>query len=195
RAFLVVMMFFATLSVTYAQDFYIEPKINVLAAGFGIVNPSVEFGFAKHSAIEFSNVTSFSKNDYLGTGYPLIVILNLVEYRHYLLNEEHKGLFLGGDFGWDMYKMNKSLIPTAANSDRAYDWGIGIVLGMTAGYKFLITDKLGVELYAAWGWQHTSHEPYYEGGVLEAPMNKSAEWIPYKAGVTLSYRFGFNRVK
>ncbi len=170
---------------------YIEPKLNVASACVGILNPAIEIGFGKSSAVEYSSVTSFAKEDFLGTGYPLLINMIMVEYRNYFFSDKHKGFFAGADLGWNEFKIHKHLIPFIAHDQagRSYDWGVGVFLGITLGYKFALTEQLFLELSASGGWQHTWHEPYVDGQ-LSIPMNASGEWTPYKAGLYLSYRFG-----
>ncbi len=185
-------------STGYAQDvetkdggIYIEPKLNVAAVCVGIVNPALEIGFLKRSAVELSSVTSFAKKDFLGTGYPLLINMIMMEYRNYPFSERHSGFFVGANAGRNEYKMNKAIIPFMQHvaSSRDYDWGVGVCVGITLGYKFTITDALHLELSASGGWQHSWHEPY-SNGALTWPLNASGEWLPYKAGLYLSYRLG-----
>ncbi len=173
-----------------SRKFYLEPKVNVAAACVGIVNPAIEIGFGRGSAIEYSTVMAFAKESFLGTGYPLLLSMNILEYRHYI-KRGHKGLFFGADFAWDLFKLHKNLIPIIeAGSDmRAYDWGTGGTLGLTVGYKFSLTEKLFLELSASGGWRLTQHEPYNHDGQITNLMNASGEWTPYKCGIYLSYRF------
>lgn len=180
----------------YAQDadstqkYYIETKLNAPALVVGIVNFGVEVGFSKHSAIELSNVTSFNEENFMWSGRPLILNMTMLEYRYYLCNELHKGLFVGGDFAWDVFKMHKSIVPGYADSstDRDYDWGYGLTLGATLGYKFQVAKRWFIEASLSAGWRLTRHEPYINGTV-DIPMNASGEWLPYKCGVYISYRF------
>ncbi|MFI3318607.1 MAG: DUF3575 domain-containing protein [Rikenellaceae bacterium] len=175
----------------FCQEFYLEPKINVASACIAILNPAVELGFCDHSAVEYSNINAFAKESYLGTDAPLLLSLNFLEYRYYMLNKEHRGLFVGADLGWGLYKTSKTIFSFMQhiNQERGYDWGESVLLGVTIGYKFLFKERFGLEISASGGWQHTNHEPYYPDGTAECPMNKSGEWLPYKAGVYFSYRF------
>ncbi|MFR9546634.1 MAG: DUF3575 domain-containing protein [Rikenellaceae bacterium] len=172
------------------SKFYIEPKVNVAAACVGILNPAIEIGFGKRSAIEYSGVFSFAKDEFLNTGYPLLLSMNILEYRHYI-KQGHKGLFLGADLCWDLFKIHKNLIPLVAEGtdNTNYDWGIGTTLGLSVGYKFNLTKKLLLELSASGGWRLTQHESYGHNGELLTAMNASGEWTAYKCGVYLSYRF------
>ncbi len=195
RKIVLTLALLLTTLCVWAQDrsggIYLEPKLNVAAACVGIVNPALEIGFGKSSAVEYSSVTSFASDSFLGTGYPLLINMIMAEYRNYIFSDEHNGFFVGADVGWNEYKMHKALIPFMQNValSRSYDWGVGIFLGVTLGYKFRLTDELHLEASASGGWQHSWHEPYVDG-VQVYPFNASGEWLPYKCGLYLSYRLG-----
>ncbi|MFI3321418.1 MAG: DUF3575 domain-containing protein [Rikenellaceae bacterium] len=178
-----------------AQNFYVETKINVAAAAITLFNPAIEIGFGKHSAVEISNVSSFAKNNYLGSGHPFLMNLNIAQYRYYPLNKNHSKLFIGLDFGYDLFKLHKGALISdiLGNNDsddsRAYDWGMGYIIGATAGYKFKINKRFSLEASLSSGFHHSNHEPYLADGTLEMPMNASAEWLlPYKAGLYFIWR-------
>ncbi len=175
----------------YAQFSYIEPKLNIPTLAIGLINPAVEIGFGSHSAIEISNQTAYHKDDFLGSGYPFLLNFNLLEYRYYTTKDLHTGFFAGGNFGWDMFKMSKQYVPIVAhdNAGRAYDWGMGYCLGVTLGYKYMFSNKLALELSVSGGWHLGMHEPYNQNNTATHPLNPSAEWLPYKGGLYLSYRF------
>lgn len=192
----VLLLLLTTFAVsnTYSQEqkLFIEAKLNIASVVVGIVNPVVEIGFAKASAMTFEYVGSYANHDFMGTGYPLIVNMAYAEYRHYLLSDKHKGFFVAGGLGAMNYKMNKSILTFLNNNSKSdtYDWGHGFVLGATLGYKFMIKEKFGIEISASGGWQHSQHEVYSKStGELLVHMNKTGEWTLYKAGVYFSYRF------
>lgn len=175
-----------------AQDFYVEPKVNVLLGCATIFNPAVEIGFGDMSAFQFEYMGAYAKEDFLGRGGPFILNMAIAEYRAYLPGRDHKGFFAGLDMGLHQYKADKNVIPFIANDhdEGVYDWGFGYLFGLNLGYKFLFNDRLGLELSAAIGWQHSQHEQYSADGIRRHNMNASGEWTPYKGGVLLSYRFG-----
>lgn len=191
---LLLLLVIMTASNTYAQEnnITIEAKLNIASIVVGIVNPVVEIGFNKHSSVTFEYIGSYANSNFMDSGYPLIINMVYLEYRNYILNKSHRGLFVAGGLGVMSYKMNKGIMPFLVNSGggNTYDWGHGSVLGATLGYKFLIKDRFGIELSASGGWQHSQHEIYSkDSGKLLAPMNKTGEWTLYKAGLYLSYRF------
>lgn len=191
-----ILLLLAILMVsnTYAQEekLFIEAKFNIASVIVGIVNPAVEIGFNKYSSITFEYIGSYANSNFMDSGHPLIINMVYLEYRRYILNRGHKGFFIAGGLGTMNYKMNKNVLPFLNNKggNNTYDWGHGVVIGATLGYKFLIKDRFGIEVSASGGWQHSQHELYNKhSGDLLVSMNKTGEWTPYKAGVYLSYRF------
>lgn len=193
KKLLLLLILVTTSATIFAQEknYYIEPKLNIAGAAIAIFNPALEIGFGKRSAVNFDYVGIYAKKNYMGTGYPFLLSMVTFDYRVYVLNKLHKGLFFGGGMGLGSYKMNKNIIPFVSNDKpkNAYDWGTNVMLGATAGYKFLIKDRFGIEISVTGGWQHSQHEVYNSKGELQAPMNASGEWTAYKGGVYFTYRF------
>lgn len=95
-----------------------------------------------------------------------------------------KGFYVGGDFGFDIYKVSKWDHPATD-----IQHGIGYYLGVTLGYQISIAKRWNMDFFAGGGW----HLGKYWGedlltGQPYALWNASGEWIPYKIGVTFSYR-------
>jgi len=57
---------------------------------------------------------------------------------------------VGGGIGSMSYKMNKNVIPFHGDdwNKENYDEGYGYVIGITVGYKYMINQKLGIEVSA-----------------------------------------------
>ncbi len=199
-----ILLFFALLccsnSLFAQREVILEPKINVASLAVGILNPALEIGFGNKSAVELSYVGAYAKSNFMGSGEPLMLCVFMAEYRYYWLNEHHKGFFTGGHFGGDMFKTNKCILPAIGyeGKGRSYDWGQGLMLGVTVGYKFLFKERFGLELSLSGGWHYAWHEPHsymsdsnYDDIDIYSVMdiNRTAEWLPYKAGAYFSYRF------
>lgn len=174
----------------YAQT--AEVKVNLLAGAVAIFNPSIEVGFGNKSAITMDYVGVYAEENYMNTGYPFLFTMGLFGYRHYIFNNNHKGFFIGGDFGLDQFRMNKNIIPIVVNDhgDDGYDVGHGYLFGATLGYKYNISRRFNIEASISGGWHHARHECYTGEGVRTVELNASAEWLLYKAGISLSYIFG-----
>lgn len=189
--FLLVALF-ALLSVTnIASAQNAEVKVNVASAAVAIFNPSFEIGFASRSAVTFDYVGAYAENDYLGTGSPLMVSSAIWGYRQYNRKLKDHGFFYGMDCGVHTFRMNKNIVPLVANdkSEGYYDVGQGYLIGFTFGYKYPLTERLNIETSISGGWHCSDHEGYNPDGVRLYELNPSAEWLPYKAGIYLSYRF------
>ncbi len=169
-----------------------EVKLNVAAAAVTIFNPSVEFYTGDSSAVTFDFVKSFAKEDFMNTGYPFLFSMGSLGYRRYTRAQSHDGFFYGGDFGLDMFRMNKDVIPFIAhdNAETFYDVGSGYCVGVTLGYKYKLSQRLSLEASVSAGWHYSQHEYYNQDGVRLYEFNASAEWTPYKAGIYLNYTFG-----
>ena len=170
----------------------VDAKVNILSGCIGIYNPSIEIGFNKSSALSFDYVGIFGKENFLGTGYPCMLNMVLFGYRHYLKKDIHKGFFASADFGLDMFRMNKNIIPLFPHdhSNEGYDVGSSWMAGISLGYKHKFNYRWGMEASLSYGFHHAQHEGYTEEGVRLFELNASAEWVPYKAGIYLTYRIG-----
>lgn len=174
-----------------SSQIIVEPKVNALFGAVAIFNPAVEIGFGKFSAIQIDYMGAYATKDYMNSDYPFMLTMVTFEYRAYPFSSKHKGFFAGADLGFNTYRMSKNVLPFVVHdAEDKYDNGQAVVLGLNLGYKFLFKEKIGLEFSVAGGWQHSQHEKYYANGDLFAAMNKSGEWIPYKAGIYLTYRFG-----
>lgn len=185
-----ILLLFLSTTAGYSQ--IVDAKINVAAAAVAIVNPSLEVGFAKKSAITMDYMGAFAKESWMGTGYPLAMSMGLFGYRFYTTKKNsHTGFFVGGDFGLNTYRMNKNVIPLIVHDHGkdGYDVGYGYILGATFGYKHRFNNRLGIEASASLGYQYCLHEGY-RGNQKLYDLNPSAEWTPYKAGIYLTYRIG-----
>ena len=186
---LALVLLFSVTVASHAQ--VAEVKVNAAAGALAIFNPSIEVGFGKYSAVSLDFIGAFAEKDYLGTGFPMLMSYGLMGYRFYIKPDVHKGFFVGADLGFNTFKMNKDIVPFVANDGGGrYDVGYGVVMGGTVGYKFLFKERWGVELSVSYGWQHSQHEGYNLAGQKLFDMNASAEWLPYKAGIYITYRLG-----
>lgn len=191
KKLILTLLILFSISASYAQK--VEVKANVLAGAIAIFNPSIEIGIAGHSAISMDYMGAYAKDNWLGTDRPFLMSMGLFGYRYYLKRDTFKGWFLGGDFGLDTFKMNRNIVTIGSYEKKSiYDVGYGYVIGATLGYKHHFKNRFGIEISGSFGFHHCQHESYYESGI-KGEMSASAEWIPYKAGVYLSYRIGANK--
>jgi hypothetical protein len=103
-----------------------------------------------------------------------------------------KGVFDGfyvGVYG-AYHKMIKFTKWNYINKDN-WQKGNGMSFGTTLGYRFKISDRWGLDMYAGYGWQHSSYKGFKKStGEMYVDTNYSGEWLPYKAGVAFTYRLG-----
>ncbi|WP_336958596.1 DUF3575 domain-containing protein [Chryseobacterium contaminans] len=74
-----------------------------------------------------------------------------------------------------------------------YQKGYSIMLGITGGYQFQLSDRWNLDLYATIGTSQSFYKGYdrttgrrYD---VAEKFNKSGEIIPYRGGVMISYKF------
>lgn len=74
-----------------------------------------------------------------------------------------------------------------------YQKGYSIMLGITGGYQFQLSDRWNLDLYATIGTAQSFYKGYdrttgkrYD---VAEKLNKSGEIIPYRGGVMISYKF------
>lgn len=130
----------------------------------------------------------YSGESWMGTSQPLVLSMGVAAYRFYINRNEMRGFYTGAEVVADYFRMNKNNAPFIANdsSDNRYDVGNGYAVGMVFGYKRPIAPRLKLEVNASFGWHYALHEVYVND-VLTVERNPTAEWIPYKAGLYISY--------
>ncbi|SDJ21857.1 DUF3575 domain-containing protein [Chryseobacterium jejuense] len=74
-----------------------------------------------------------------------------------------------------------------------YQKGYSIMLGVTGGYQFQLSERWNLDLYATIGTAQSFYKGYDRttGKRYDSPenFNKSGEIIPYRGGVMISYKF------
>lgn len=78
-------------------------------------------------------------------------------------------------------------------NSNVYQKGYSIMLGVTGGYQFQLSDRWNLDLYATIGTSQSFYKGYdrttgkrYDNA---DGLNKSGEIIPYRGGVMISYKF------
>jgi hypothetical protein len=73
-----------------------------------------------------------------------------------------------------------------------YQKGYSIMLGVTGGYQFQLSDRWNLDLYATVGTSQGFYKGYdqnHRRRYDSEEFNKSGEIIPYRGGVMISYKF------
>ncbi|MFI3294714.1 MAG: DUF3575 domain-containing protein [Rikenellaceae bacterium] len=126
----------------------------------------------------------------IGEGRPMRGV-QLISGIRYYLKAAFEGFYVGGDLSFDLYDVSKW------NYWYSTDWisiqhGMGYYVGATFGYQKPIGERWNMDFFVGGGWHLGKYwgERFYNDGTSEAYVlwNGSGEWIPYKAGVTFSYR-------
>ncbi len=176
---------------THAVAQITEVKVNALAGALTIINPSTEISLSDRSSATIDYVGIYAKDNFLGTGYPTLFTMGVTGYRRYAKGLNHDGFFYGMDFGFDMFRINKNVIPLVVNDKGRgyYDFGYGYLIGFSVGYKYAINERWLIEASVSGGWHYALHEGYSPEGNRLFELNPTAEWTPYKGGIYLIYRF------
>ncbi len=188
RIIFILGFVFCTTTATFAQ--LSEVKLNVAAAAVATFNPSIEVGVGERTSLAIDYFGAFAEESFLGTGYPLMFSMGVLEYRYYLTQQQHSGLFAGANLGVDSFRMNKDVLPFVANDSGLgrYDVGYGYLIGFTFGYKYRLGERWSIEASVTGGWHNAQHEGYDANGVRLFEFNTTAEWTAYKGGIYLTYR-------
>lgn len=187
RKILTVSLFALAGSISIVAAQNTRLKWNALYWAMGVPNMSVETRLCEKLTFNGDVVVS----PWLSIkGRPLQGLQLISEVRFYP-KESFKGFYVGAYLGYDSYELSKWDHP---KTDIQH--GIGMGVGATVGWQIDITRRLGMDFYVGYGWHHGWYYGVDETtGNLYVDWNKSAEWIPYKAGVTFAYRLGMGKKK
>ncbi|MDQ0067381.1 DUF3575 domain-containing protein [Chryseobacterium lathyri] len=77
-------------------------------------------------------------------------------------------------------------------SSNLYQKGVSLILGVTGGYQFKVSDRWNIDVYATVGTSQDFYKGYDRttGKRYESAQkyNKSGEILPYRGGVMISYK-------
>lgn len=161
-------------------------KFNLATALIGVPNVGFETKISKKMTFQIDATASFWKSV---NGAPQQFLMAFPEVRYYTGKEAGEGFFIGAHIGGSKFKLQKW---NYLNTD-FYQEGYNLMYGATIGYQFKISDKFNIELFFGGG----SQQGYYKGYRLSTGerydtaenYNKSGEWLPYRGGFMLVYKF------
>ena len=156
-------------------------KLNGLYALVGVVNPAVEVPLSDHFSFNAEAVLSPWESI---NGKPFKFAIGLVEGRWHP-KEVYKGWYFAGSAGYQWFDMQKDDYKTGK--------GFGILVGVSAGYQWRIGTRWMIEAYGGLGFQNSWYTPTYLATGRKGRKNQSAEFLPYKVGVSFGYRLGRER--
>ncbi|MDR3026496.1 DUF3575 domain-containing protein [Chryseobacterium sp.] len=180
------------------QDKSLYIKGNVLFAPIGILNLGIEKQISPKYTLQgdvfISPWKSFS-------GHELQFYSVSAEGRYYF-NEAFKHWYVGANVSVAAYNASKWNYwnddtfenwngETLRNSN-LYQRGFSVMLGVTAGYQFQLSERWNLDIYGTVGTSQGFYKGYdrttgrrYDSA---EKFNKSGEIIPYRGGVMISYK-------
>ena len=100
------------------------------------------------------------------------------------------GLYFGTHFGYGMFKLSKNSTYASQNK---YQYGYILFAGISAGYQWQFKDRWLVDAFIGGGWSKATYEGFEKNtGTrydIDSNVNFSAQWIPYRGGIMIGYRF------
>lgn len=202
---IVCLIFLFLISLkTNAQK--IELKANTLFLPLAMINLAIEKPLNKKISLQAEGFISPWRSI---QGKNLQIYIGTLEGRYYF-DEVMKKWYIGAYgsvAGFNLQKWNYlkaspvydsygNLMMNPDGSIRLterYQKGFAFILGVSGGYHFVITEKLGLDIYAGVGATQSIYKGYlkdnnerYDGA---KKWNKSGEVIPTRGGVMLTYKF------
>ncbi|SEV98263.1 Protein of unknown function [Chryseobacterium wanjuense] len=174
-------------------------KGNALFATIGVLNVGVEHQLSKKYTLQGDIFISPWKSF---AGHEFQYYSASVEGRYYF-DEAFKHWYLGANIAASAFTLQKwsywsdGEFINEHNGDllvysNLYQKGYSLILGVTAGYQFNISDRWNIDIYGTVG----TSQDFYKGydrttGKRYDPatgFNKSGEVLPYRGGVMISYK-------
>ena len=177
----------------------IYAKINALYALVGVANPQVEAVVAPHSTMVMDLTLSPWKS--VNSRHLLFGMMNW-EYRYYIKGATN-GFYAAANLGGVGFNINKPILfrdGKLLGFNTNYGKGFGFIVGLCAGYQYHFAERWSVDAYVGFGYMHSWYNSYQPDGTIEMhphghehyekpdPFNISAEYMPFKAGVSIGYR-------
>ena len=180
------------------QDKSLYIKGNALFAPIGILNLGLEKQISPKYTLQGDVFISPWKSF---AGHELQIYSLSVEGRYYF-KEAFKNWYLGANIGFAAYNLQKWSYWNDKSfenwngeiliNSNLYQKGISVMLGVTAGYQFQLSERWNLDLYATVGTSQGFYKGYdrttgkrYDSA---KEFNKSGEIIPYRGGVMISYK-------
>ncbi|KUJ49984.1 hypothetical protein AR685_17345 [Chryseobacterium sp. JAH] len=195
------LAFFLILNVN-AQT---ELKVNAPFLPVGMINLAVEKSLNSKFSLQAEGFISPWKSF---AGKNLQIYMGTLEGRYYF-KEMMKGWYVGA-YGsiaaYNLQKWNYLKAQPVLNDDgtpqlladgtvritERYQKGLALIMGISGGYHFTISEKLGLDVYAGIGTSQSIYRGYFKDNNQRydkaANWNKSGEVIPTRGGLMLTYK-------
>lgn len=180
------------------QDKSLYIKGNALFAPIGILNIGLEKQISPKYTLQGDVFISPWKSF---AGHELQIYSLSVEGRYYF-KEAFKNWYLGVNIGAAAYNLQKWSYWNDKSfenwngeiliNSNLYQKGFSVMLGVTAGYQFQLSERWNLDIYGTVGTSQGFYKGYdrstgkrYDSA---KEFNKSGEIIPYRGGVMISYK-------
>ncbi|WP_374463987.1 DUF3575 domain-containing protein [Chryseobacterium sp.] len=180
------------------QDKSLYIKGNALFAPIGILNLGLEKQISPKYTLQGDVFISPWKSF---AGHELQIYSLSVEGRYYF-KEAFKNWYLGVNIGAAAYNLQKWSYWNDKSfenwngeiliNSNLYQKGFSVMLGVTAGYQFQLSERWNLDVYGTVGTSQGFYKGYdrttgrrYDSA---KEFNKSGEIIPYRGGVMISYK-------
>lgn len=184
KKLIIIALAIMSFSVANSQTYI---KTNALYWAALLPNVQVETRLGNHFTFQGEVNTSF----WTIKDKPMMGVQNIIGARWYP-KQAFNGFYVGGDFGFDLYKVSKWDHWGRADGGIDIQHGIGYYLGLTLGYQLPIAKRWNMDFFVGGGWhlgKYWGDTKFPDGSTeIYARWNASGEWIPYKIGVTFGYR-------
>jgi len=174
-------------------------KGNALFIPIGIVNLAVEHQISKKFTVQGDVFISPWKSF---DGHELQYYSVSAEGRYYF-NEAFRHFYVGANIATSAFTLQKwnywpdepyyNDYGEVFTSSNLYQKGYSIILGVTLGYQFRISDRWNIDVYGSLG----SSQDFYKGydrttgeryDRKDNKFNRSGEILPYRGGLMISYK-------
>ncbi|MGG7551224.1 DUF3575 domain-containing protein [Chryseobacterium arthrosphaerae] len=179
------------------EDKSLYIKGNALFIPIGILNAGIEKQISPKYTLQGDVFISPWKSF---AGHRLQMYSLSLEGRYYF-KEAFKHWYVGANIGVSAYNLQKwnywsgTFVTDSGevlNSANLYQKGYSVMIGVTGGYQFQLSDRLNLDIYATIG----SSQGFYKGYDQSTgkrydsaeKFNKSGEIIPYRGGIMISYK-------
>lgn len=180
------------------QDKSLYIKGNALLAPIGILNLGIEKQLSPKYTIQGDVFISPWKSF---AGHELQFYSVSAEGRYYF-KEAFRHWYVGANVSVAAYNLQKwnywkdQVYVTESGeilqNSNLYQRGFSVMLGVTGGYQFQLSERWNLDLYATIGTSQGFYKGYdrttgkrYD---KESGLNRSGEFIPYRGGIMISYK-------
>ncbi len=170
----------------FAQKRETQVKINALTLPLGMVNLGVEHALTDNITLQADGFISPWKSF---AGNHLQMYMAFGEGRYYF-DKSFSKFYVGPNIGVGFFDIQKW---NYWNTDK-YQRGVTILTGATIGYQAKLNEHFSLDVFVGGGHSQGNYYGYKkdESGRYEKAenFNKSGEWLIYKGGVMVAYKFG-----